>query len=174
MLKNIFKISILLSLGFLFILGCGKTKNIDDLLLHFKNHGLSVEEPPVLTKEEKQVVEGAKNMFTAMGFKAGKKAPVERKKKIVEGVKIGINRYANNTLAQEAYQNLTAFEGRRKKRAHEDTSPYFQKNYFLSAPFILEIAYYDVKLVPGALAPYKVRIDESVLSRIKKAFEDFK
>ncbi|MEK6714762.1 MAG: hypothetical protein AABY43_01790 [Candidatus Omnitrophota bacterium] len=125
MLKSIFKTGILLSVGLLLITGCAKTKNIDDLLLHFESQGLSIEDPPAISAEEKRVVEGAKKMFAAAGIKGGKNGPVERKKKIIEGIKVGISRYANNILAEKACQNLTAFEERRKKRAIEKSSPYF-------------------------------------------------
>jgi hypothetical protein len=61
-----------------------------------------------------------------------------------------------------------------KKRAIEKSSPYFKKGYFLNAPFLLEVEYYKVKILPGGLGADKISIDETALSKIKQAFESFK
>ena len=169
------KIGILLSFAFFLALsGCGNSKNINDLLAYFKSQGLSIEEPAALTVEEKETVEGVKTMFSAMGIKGAKKHPVERKKKVVGGIKVEIYRFANKALAQEAYDNFIDFEERRKKRAHEKSSPYFKTSYYLNAQFLLQLRHYKARLVPGGLGADKIAIDESVLFKIKNTFEDFK
>ena len=171
MLKNIFKISILLSLGFLFILGCAKTKNIDDLLLHFESQGLSIEDPPALSTDEKRVVEGAKKMFAAAGIKGGKN--IESKIKVVESIKIRILKYPSSTAAEKAYKFFAQGEERRKKDSIARNYPYSRTDHFINGKFILQIDYYRVKLVSGGIGADKIKIDEAVLLKIKQAFESF-
>lgn len=172
MLKNLFELGILLSLGFLFISGCAKNKNIDDLLLHFESQGLSVEDPPALTTEEKRVVDGAKKMFAAAGIKGGKN--IESKTKVIASIKVRILQYSTLTAAEKAYKFFTQGEERRKKDSRERSYTYFRTDHFINGRFVLQIDHYKVKLASGGMSPNKINIDEAALSKIKQAFESFK
>ena len=183
MVKKYNKAIILLTSIFI-ISGCSKsnpTSTIDDLLVHFEETDLSVE-TQTLTLEEKAFVEKFKKKLKETQKKLGikpknrKDAPVESKVVRVESIKIKVLRYADNMMAQEAYEKFIEKEEKQKRRAKEKAIPYSRDTYFLNGPFILEINHWKARLKNGKLDtgwPEKIEIGESSLMRTKEAFESF-
>jgi hypothetical protein len=161
----------------LFITGCGlkikKEKTISDLVEHFKNSGLKVENEKEMTKEERQVVESAKNSFKAMGI-GDKSNVVEKEAYMIETARVEILKYKDNESAKTAYDYYVGQEEREVKRSEEQKSPYFKSSHFLNGSLLMHIRYYKVKLVPGGIGPEKLEISDEAANKIQKAFEEFK
>ena len=175
---------------------------IDDLIRHFQNAGLSVEEkatPPASIKrgrkkiserekEDKRFAEHREKLKEMMAQrrkdntlyqpkkpKASKDFPIETKNVILESVHLSIERYAHVPSAQQGYERMVHAQKWQEESDQKAGRPYFKVTFYHHGPFVLKILHYKLKEAyeGGPLEKKEIYIDGDTLSRIEKAFESF-
>lgn len=178
--KNLSIIAIIIMSAAL-ISGCGvsgikiteKEKTVSDLVEHFKNSGLKVENEREMTQEEKEYVESVKKAFKAMGV-GNKSNVIESEAYLINSARVEILKYKDKESAKTAYEYYLGQEEREVKRSQEQKSPYFKSSHFLNGSFLMHIRYYKVKLVEGGIGPEKLDVNEEDANKIQQSFADFK
>ena len=172
-MKSRSKFVYLVSLIFLmFLCGCAQqTSTIDELVVHFENSGLSVQDPPPLDGREKEAVEKTSKALERLG--AGSKSKlVESKTMIIDSVKVKMRRYQNAPAAQTEYENYVKKEAKKKQRSKKRNAPYNKSTYLLNGAFIIQIRHWNIKSLDD-FKPTKVDVPISSVNKIKKVFDEF-
>ena len=144
--------------------------SIEELLEHFEQSGLTVEEPPAATDPKgKEELENISRKFRVLRFLSGSGRPeIIRKSKLVDSVRVFIYRY------RDPHKALAAYE----RGIHSPTClidcAIEKETLWVHGRFVLKVPHYDVERgKDGRLRPISIEIDPADLAPIEAALRSF-